>query len=206
MKYSNQMSNGSHPKIWTTKTYDRLSKHYDNFMRLFFPIGEKGRVSIVERLDAGSVLDAGCGTGTLLSLASAKGLRCFGIDLSKGMLNQAKVNAPDAYPSIASFYNIPFPNNYFDYVVATNALSGTFIHAMEAIVEMIRVCRKGGSVLIAEWPAARKETFRERIIVKLASLTEDAPKNYMKIFRDLGLDPELEHLDKRYSIFRVHKV
>jgi len=205
MKYSNQMNNGSQPKIWTTKTYDRLSKYYDNFMRLFFPIGENGRVSIVERLDVGSVLDAGCGTGTLLSLASAKGLRCFGIDLSKGMLNQAKVNAPDAYPSIANFYNIPFPNDYFDYVVTTNALSGTFIHAMEAIVEMIRVCRKGGSVLIAEWPAARKETFKERIIVKLASLTEDAPKNYMKIFRDLGLDPEYEHLDKRYSIFRVHK-
>ena len=200
------MSNGSHPKIWTTKTYDRLSKYYDNFMRLFFPIGEKGRVSIVERLNAGSVLDAGCGTGTLLSLASAKGLRCFGIDLSKGMLNQAKVNAPDAYPSIASFYNIPFPDDCFDYVVATNALSGTFIHAMEAIVEMIRVCRKGGSVLIAEWPTARKETFRESIVVKLASLTEDAPKNYMKIFQDLGLTPEFEHLDKRYSIFKVHKV
>ena len=203
---SNQMSDRSHPKIWTTKTFDRLSKYYDRFMRIFFPIGEEGRVRIVERLETGSVIDVGCGTGTLLGIASAKGLRCFGIDLSEGMLGQAKVNAPYANLSIASFYDIPFPNDYFDYVVATNTLSGTFIRTREAVIEMIRVCREGGSVLLAEWPVAQKATIKESIIVKLASLNDDAPKNYMNIFRKLGLEPEVEHLDKRYSIFRVCKV
>ena len=203
---SNLMSDRSHPKIWTTKTYDRLSKYYDGFMRIFFPIGEKGRVRIVERLETGSVIDVGCGSGTLLGIASAKGLRCFGIDLSEGMLGQAKVNAPYANLSIASFYDIPFPNDYFDYVVATNALSGTFIRTREVVIEMIRVCREGGSVLLAEWPVAQKATIKESIIVELASLNDDAPKNYMNIFRKLGLEPEVEHLDKRYSIFRVCKV
>jgi ubiquinone/menaquinone biosynthesis C-methylase UbiE len=201
-----RMSDSSQPKVWTTKTFDRLSKYYDKFMRVFFPIGEKGRVRIVERLEAGSVLDAGCGTGTLLALASAKGLRCFGIDLSKGMLDQAKLKVPYANLARASFYEIPFPSEYFDYVVATNALSGTFISEKDALVEMTRVCKQGGSVLIAEWPVAQKDSFRERLIVKLASLSDDAPKDYLKIFQELDLNPEVESLNQRYYVFRVCKV
>jgi ubiquinone/menaquinone biosynthesis C-methylase UbiE len=189
------MSDDTKPKIWTTKTYNRLSKYYDKFMRIFFPLGEKGRERIVERLEVGSILDVGCGTGTLLALATIKGLRCFGIDLSKGMLNRAKLKVPDAYLARASFYEIPFPSECFDYVVATNALSGTFIHAKDALVEMIRVCKHGGSVHIAEWPKAQKDTIGERLIVKLASLNDDAPKDYPKIFRELGLEYEVEPLD-----------
>ena len=200
------MSDSSQPKIWTTKTFDRLSKYYDKFMRIFFPIGEKGRIRIIQRLEAGSVLDAGCGTGTLLALASTKGLRCFGIDLSWGMLSQAKLKIPNAHLARASFYEIPFPSECFDYVVATNALSGTFIHVKDVLVEMIRVCKRGGSVLIAEWPVAQKDTFRERLIVKLASLSDDAPKDYLKIFQELDLNPQVESLDQRYHVIRVRKV
>ena len=200
------MDDSSQPKIWTTKTFDRLSKYYDKFMRVFFPIGEKGRVRIVERLEAGSVLDVGCGTGTLLALASRKGIRCFGVDLSKGMLNQAKPRVPEAYLARASFYELPFPSECFDYVVATNTLSGTFIHAKDALVEMLRVCKQGGSVHIAEWPVAQKNTIGERLIVKLASLNDDAPKDYLKIFRELDLESEIEPLDQRYCVFRVRRV
>lgn len=200
------MSDNSKPKIWTTKTFDRLSKYYDKFMRIFFPIGEKGRVRIVERLEAGSVLDAGCGTGTLLALASTKRLRCFGIDMSKGMLSRAKLKIPKAYLAIASFYEMPFPSECFDYVIATNALSGTFIRERDALVEMIRVCKQGGSVYIAEWPVPQKDTIGDRLIIKLASLNDDAPKDYLKIFRELDLEPEVEPLDQRYYVFSVKKV
>jgi ubiquinone/menaquinone biosynthesis C-methylase UbiE len=175
-------------------------------MRIFFHIGEKGRVRIVERLEAGSVLDVGCGTGTLLALASLKGLRCFGIDLSMGMLRRATLKVPNVYLTRASFYELPFPSECFDAVVATNALSGTFIHTKDALVEMLRVCKQGGSVHIAEWPVAQKNTITERLILKLASLNDDAPKDYLKIFRELNLKPEVEPLAQRYHVFTVIKV
>jgi ubiquinone/menaquinone biosynthesis C-methylase UbiE len=200
------MSDSPQPKIWKTKTYDRLSKYYDKFMRLFFPIGEKGRESIVERLKTGSVLDVGCGTGTLLALASLKELRCFGVDLSGGMLGQAKIKVPNASLTRGSFYKLPFPSECFDDVVATNALSGTYIDTKGVLVEMIRVCKKGGSVHIAEWPVAQKDSVGERIIVELAKLSDDAPKDYLKIFRELDLKPEVEPLDERYYVFSVRKV
>jgi len=78
------MKEHSQPKVWTTRTFDRLAKYYDLFMRVFFPVGEKGRERIVERLSTGSVLDIACGTGTLLAMAHEKGLECYGIDLSQG--------------------------------------------------------------------------------------------------------------------------
>jgi ubiquinone/menaquinone biosynthesis C-methylase UbiE len=199
------MSDNPRPKVWTTRTYNRLAKIYDLFMRVFFPIGEKGRQRIVEQLQAGSVLDVGCGTGTLLSLASAKASSCFGADLSGGMLHQARVKAPRASLTRASFYALPFPNGCFDNVVATNALSGTFIRTREALVEMLRVCKSGGCVYIAEWPVAQEDTLAERITVKLAGLNEDAPKDYLTIFGELGVKPEVEPLDRHYSIFRVRK-
>ena len=199
------MRERSQPKVWTTRTYDRLAKYYDLFMRVCVPVGEKGREGIVERLSAGSVLDVACGTGTLLAMAHEKGLECYGIDLSQGMLNQARAKVPSAELRRASYYEIPYPDGQFDYVVATNAISGTYIDARRVLSEMIRVCKSGGGIYIAEWPKAETETLRERLIVWIASLNDDAPKDYQAIFGELGYKPEVEVVKKRHCIFGIKK-
>ena len=193
------------PKVWTKRMYNGLAKHYDLFMRVSFPVGEKGRERIVERLSTGSVLDVACGTGMLLDMAHEKGLECYGIDNSQGMLNQARDKVPSAELKRASYYEIPYQDGRFDYVVATNALSGTCIDARRVLSEMTRVCKSGGGVYIAEWPKAVTKTLIERLMVWLASLSEDAPKDYQAIFEGLGYKPEVEVLSKRYSIFGIEK-
>ena len=199
------MSKREQPRIFTTKTYNRMAHYYDAFMKFFFPIGEKGREKIVEELTSGSVLDVACGTGTLLEMAEMKGLECYGIDTSEGMLDQAKRKVPDAVLRQANYYAIPYPEENFDYVVATNALSGDFIDARKVLLEMIRVCRSGGWIYIAEWQKAEKVTFLERLVVWFASLTDDAPKDYISIFREMGFEPEVNALDKRYYVFGIRK-
>jgi ubiquinone/menaquinone biosynthesis C-methylase UbiE len=195
----------SRPRIWTTKTYDRLAKYYDSLMRILFPVGEKGRKRVVERLGAGSVLDVACGTGTLLALAHERGLRCYGIDLSRGMLHQARLKVPGAQLTAASYYEMPYQDGRFDHVVATNALSSDSIDAGRVLSEMIRVCKSGGKVYVAEWPEAEKETFIERLMVKLASFNDDAPQDYLGIFRGLGYEPEVEVVSKRYHVLGITK-
>ena len=69
----NDVKGRSQLRIWTTETYDRLSRYYDTFMKFFFPIGEEGREIIVKILASGSVLDMACSTGTLLVMAKNKG-------------------------------------------------------------------------------------------------------------------------------------
>lgn len=193
------------PRVWKKRTYNKLSKYYDFLMKYLYPIGEKGRKKIVERLNDGSILDVACGTGTLLAMAYEKGLRCYGTDLSEGMINQARIKVPKADFTIASYYMLPYSSDYFDYVVATNALSAEFIDAKKILLEMIRVCRVGGEIYIAEWPKSLNETLMERIIVKLASLNDDAPKDYQKIFRELNYEPEVEVLSKRYHVLSITK-
>lgn len=193
------------PRVWTTNTYNRLARFYDTFMKLSFPVGEKGREKIVQKLVKGTVLDVACGTGTLLAMADQKGLVRFGIDISTGMLAQAREKMPNAKLYLASYYKIPFPDEQFDNVVATNALSGSFINAEKVLSEMIRVCKIGGEVHIAEWPRAEEETFFERLFVKIASLNDDAPKDYRKIFKNLGYMPDVEALSKHYHIFSITK-
>jgi ubiquinone/menaquinone biosynthesis C-methylase UbiE len=199
------MSKRTQPRIWTTKTYNRLSRYYDKLMKYFYPIGEKGREKIVEKLTSGSVLDVACGTGTLLEMAKKKGLECYGIDLSEGMLAQAKGKIPDLEVRQASYYEIPYPEESFDYVVATNALSGDFIDARKVLLEMIRVCRSGGWVYIAEWPKAPENTPAERLVVWFASLNDDAPKDYLEIIRKIGYEPEVDVLSKRYHVYGIRK-
>ena len=199
------MASRSRPRIWTTKTYDRLAKYYDSLTRILFPVGEKGRKRVVERLGAGSVLDVACGTGTLLALAHERGLRCYGIDLSRGMLHQAKLKAPDAELTAASYYEMPYQDGHFDHVVATNSLSSDSIDAGRVLSEMIRVCKSGGKVYVAEWPEAEKETLAERLMVKLASLNDDVPQDYLGIFRGLGYEPEVEVVSKRYHVLGITK-
>jgi ubiquinone/menaquinone biosynthesis C-methylase UbiE len=195
----------SQPRIWTTKTYDRLSKYYDFLMKIFYPVGEKGREGIVKKLGAGSVLDVACGTGTLLAMAWDRGLSCYGIDLSQGMLDQARTKVPKAKFIVGSYYELPYPEEFINYVVETNSLSGEFIDAKKVIAEMIRVCKRGGEIYIAEWPEASQESRMERFIVELASLNDDAPKDYNKIFGELGHEPEVEVISNRYHVYRIQK-
>ena len=90
-------------------------------------------------------------------------------------------------------------------MVATNALSGEFIDAKKVLAEMIRVCKTEGNIFIAEWPIAPKDSFSERLMVWFAGLNEDAPKDYLSIFRELGYQPEVDILSKRYHIYGIRK-
>jgi ubiquinone/menaquinone biosynthesis C-methylase UbiE len=199
------MKDRNKPRIWTTKTFDRLSPYYDRFMKLFFPIGETGREKIVEKLTTGTLLDVACGTGTLLAMAREKGLKCYGVDLSGGMLAQAQRKVPNAEFQRGSFYRLPYAEGSFDQVVATNALSGDAIDAGEALREMVRVCKTGGRIYIAEWPKTDDESITEKIVIWLASLNDDAPQDYFGMFREMGYEPEVDALDKRYHIFAIRK-
>ncbi|NIS81591.1 MAG: methyltransferase domain-containing protein [Anaerolineales bacterium] len=190
---------------WTPKLYDRLSRYYDLAMRFLFPIGSKGHARVASDLEAGSILDIACGTGTLLALARKAGLDCRGIDTSKGMLRQATKKVPSSLYVRADFYHLPFPDESFDYVVETNALSGVSIDIEKVVEEMIRVCKIGGEVRIGDYATAAKETTLTRLIEKILFLIGDYPYDYVSIFKSRGHDPthEILGLGGMYQFIRV---
>lgn len=192
---------------WSSNFYSKLAKYYDFFAPLFLGIGEKAKKRVGESLKSGTVLDVACGTGTVLKMACDAGLQCFGTDLAEGMIVEAKKKTPTGEFRVASFYDLPYPNDSFDYVVETNAVSGVGIDVEKVIAEMVRVCNPGGQILIGDYCKAPQDTAWTRFMEWIGILIGDYPHDFQAIFKDLGYQPEVEYLgwSGMYQFIRVRK-
>jgi ubiquinone/menaquinone biosynthesis C-methylase UbiE len=100
------------------------------------------------------ILDVGAGTGFLSLLLGELGHICLGIDLSEGMLNQAREKANVQNIRGVSFEagdaeNLSSNDGVYD-VVINRHLLWTLPHPREAIREWLRVTKKGGQVIIID--------------------------------------------------------
>ena len=97
------------------------------------------------------VLDVACGTGLfLIPIATEFDLRLFGSDLSLDMLKVARKKARNdnlrASFLRADVHNLPFPDEYFDVLISTNAIH--HFDLIKSLKECARVLRKGGSYIV----------------------------------------------------------
>jgi ubiquinone/menaquinone biosynthesis C-methylase UbiE len=188
------MSQFTLARIWSPKMYNWLSRRYDSLSWMFAPGGEEAQQMLVKDIDCGSILDIGCGTGTLLALASSKGLDCYGLDNSTGMLDRAKAKVPSAILIRGNFYDLPYPDNCFDYVVETHALSGVDIDAYRGLMEMLRVCKIGGEIRLADYAVPPVETHRTKLYTRMGAIIGDFPINYSQLITSNGYCPQVEIL------------
>ncbi|WP_236571884.1 class I SAM-dependent methyltransferase [Janibacter melonis] len=98
---------------------------------------------------AARVLDAGCGTGRMSRYLADRGAVVEGVDLSPGMLEQARAAQPDIRFETGSLVDLGGDDGRYDGVLAWYSL----IHlddadAARAGREMARVVRPGGLVLV----------------------------------------------------------
>ncbi|HXH52199.1 MAG TPA: class I SAM-dependent methyltransferase [Sphingomicrobium sp.] len=100
------------------------------------------------------VLDVACGTGNVAIPAAKAGAEVTGIDIAPNLLEQARHRARAESLSIAfvegDVEDLPYADESFDLVL-------TMFGAMFAprpertAAELLRVCRRGGSVAMANW-------------------------------------------------------
>ena len=132
-----------------TKTvdYDKVAKVYDQvragdpeMMHQILSEVLPGRKSII--------LDIGCGTANNTLLVSrTTHARVVGIDLSFGMLHEAKKKAPEIHLAHASANHLPFGNMTFDLVFMTEVLHH-LADVPPVISEIFRVLRSSGEFCI----------------------------------------------------------
>jgi ubiquinone/menaquinone biosynthesis C-methylase UbiE len=111
-----------------------------------------------------SVLEVGCGTGTLTLAAKRKAGpfgKVFGIDIIPGMIELSKQKAAQANEQITfqlgSIDDIPFPANHFDVVLC----SFMIYHMSETtrrkgIAEIHRVLKPNGHLLVLDMVSPRR--------------------------------------------------
>jgi phosphatidylethanolamine/phosphatidyl-N-methylethanolamine N-methyltransferase len=157
------------------RSYRRWAPVYD---LAFGRITNGGRILAARHVNAagGSVLEVGIGTGLALDYY-APAVQVTGIDLSADMLAEAEVRARrKGLRNVAGLHRmdarqIDLADGAFDHIAAMHIMS--VVPEPERVLdEMVRLCRPGGSVMIANHFAGRADgwSVAERLAAPLANM------------------------------------
>jgi len=144
------------------------------------------------------LLDIGCGAGFLTNAAQKAGYRVSGIDLSESSLSVARqFDATQKVEYIqASAYSLPFANETFDAVAATDILE----HVEKPhllIAEASRVLKKGGTFFFHTF---NRNFLSYLIIIKgVEWFVKNTPKN-MHVYSLFIKPSELKNLCAQYNL------
>jgi ubiquinone/menaquinone biosynthesis C-methylase UbiE len=127
--------------------------NYDAIAELFWEVGAvvAGAVSIAPGM---RVLDVATGTGSAAIRAAQAGAEVVGLDIAETMFERARHRAAEAGVEVEWVQGdaeaLPYEDDGFDRVLTA---FGTMFAARHDVAagELVRVCRPGGEVVMANW-------------------------------------------------------
>ncbi|MEM9943870.1 MAG: malonyl-ACP O-methyltransferase BioC [Planctomycetota bacterium] len=108
---------------------------------------------------SGTLVDLGCGTGWLLRQIASRPenqFRLIGVDLAEGMIEATRNQVKSADLYCCDLEQTPLKNQSADLIVSNAAIQ--WCDSRDAVIEIDRICRNGGKILIATFGP---KTFRE---------------------------------------------
>lgn len=139
------LSGETNGRIWGLRAADWASIQEPQCAPTYHAVFEKGEVGSGTRL-----LDAGCGAGMALALASKLGAHVSGIDASAALLEIARSRLPNAKFAHGDLEELPFDDNAFDVVTGFNSFQYA-ADPVAALKEACRVTKPGGRVFVMTW-------------------------------------------------------
>ncbi|GAA1032352.1 class I SAM-dependent methyltransferase [Virgisporangium ochraceum] len=136
------------------------------------PLHEATLTALAPLVDL-SLLDVGCGTGSVLQSAVRRGARVTGLDAAASMIAVARERLPDADLHVGDLEALPFDDGTFDVVTAFNSVQYA-ADPRVAVVEMARVTRRGGRVAIGVW-AEPDRCQTDRVFQRIRTLAPPPP-------------------------------
>jgi len=173
------------------------SKHGDETMRPLWVYSNWLKLLGTLKKDA-KIVDVGCGTGRFLQSASEAGLRTYGLDISDEAVKVARKNSPKSEINQGAGENLPWENNFFDYVSCLGSLEH-FEDVDRGLLELVRVGKQGAKYIIILpnenyffWKLKKVEKgTKQRDFEMLKSL-----EGWKKFLSDGGLEVERVYQDK----------
>jgi SAM-dependent methyltransferase len=130
-----------------------MSGDYGYFAKYLLP----GAMDFLNRLDIAPgtrMLDVACGAGQIAIPAARGGAKVTGIDIAPNLIDQAQARARaeglDVRFDEGDAEMLPYPDASFDLVVSL--IGAMFAAVPERVAaELVRVCRPGGRIVMANW-------------------------------------------------------
>lgn len=137
------------------REYDELAAVYDQRWRHYVDTSVRRTSGAIALKGDERLLDVGCGTGTLLHKLERTHprLKLHGVDPSQEMLNVARRKCGEAVVfAEGNASQLPYPRSHFDVLTSVSTLH-FFPDGQQAVSEMARVLRPGGTVVVTDWCA-----------------------------------------------------
>ncbi|MGD0665808.1 MAG: class I SAM-dependent methyltransferase [Rhabdochlamydiaceae bacterium] len=160
-------------KEYELQGWERVANEYDACFGKITPQAANALVDFVEIKEKSKVLDIACGPGYVASLAAKKSKDVTGIDFSAGMIPKAKAFFPEINFQVMDAEELLFNDLSFD-VALMNFGILHFAHPEQAIKEVFRVLKPGGTFLFTMWNTPAKSKAFECI---LSALKEEGDLN-----------------------------
>lgn len=170
------------------KGYDKIATAYNEKRGIFDNMKEiEEFLSLVP--DNGTVLDVGCGGGVpVLKMVIERGFSATGIDFSKGMLEIAEKNVPEAELVHGDVTKKDFPNESFDGIISTYAIIHIHRSLHPALYSKVYRWLKPGGVLLISTASdetamdyAAEDYFGEKMV-----WSHPGANDVLQIMRDVG--------------------
>jgi demethylmenaquinone methyltransferase/2-methoxy-6-polyprenyl-1,4-benzoquinol methylase len=149
-------------RAFVSRMFDAIAPRYDLVNRMMtFGMDRSWRRAALESLsiaDRDVVVDIGCGTGDLCDGARRLGARPVGVDLSAGMLAQARARGDKSALLRADAADLPLATGACDAAISGFALRN--FDSVETVMrECARVLRGGGRIAVLEIDRPRPGPF-----------------------------------------------
>jgi SAM-dependent methyltransferase len=132
--------------MWMSGDFGQIAKHIETEAEQF--------IARLQLKPDDRVLDVACGSGNLSIPAARAGAIVTGVDIATNLLEQAQARAESEGLKIqfdeGDAENLPYPDASFDVVVSM--YGAMFAPRPELVApELVRVCRPGGRIAMANW-------------------------------------------------------
>lgn len=130
------------------------------------------------------VLEAGCGTGVITAdLWHDDPAQVHGVDISRAFLRKAAGHDHNTRFTVGDVYRLPYADKTFDHTL-THFLLLWLAQPVQGLREMMRVTRRGGSIVLFAEPDYPARIDYPPVLARLGALQEQA-------LREQGAHPEI---------------
>jgi len=184
--------------------FDGVAKRYDRVNDLL-SLGQTKRwrratTAIIAPKPGMKILDLAAGTGASSEPLAAAGANVIPADFSQGMLEAGRKARPHLPFTFADALNLPFGDGEFDVVTISFGLRNTS-DTEKALGEALRVTKKGGRIVIAEFSSPTWAPFRKiytnylmRALPAIAKKTSSNPDAYIYLAESIRAWPDQKAL------------